>query len=200
MKIIGICGFIGSGKDTAAGILKEIYGDRVKHFSFAGALKDAVAAVFGWDRQMIEGATAESRKWRECVDPWWSERLGIPGLTPRYVLQTWGTDLLRNHFHQDIWLASVERKISECGADDIVVITDCRFPNEIRVIQELGGELVWIQRGEMPSWYPKYVLTGEPPIDVHPTEFTWLNSRFDRILENNGSFEDLFNKISDISV
>ena len=47
--IIGICGFIGSGKDTIADYLVNFHGFRRE--SFANTLKDAVAAVFGWDRE-----------------------------------------------------------------------------------------------------------------------------------------------------
>ena len=56
--IIGICGWAGTGKDTAANYLVGWHGFR--RDSFAGALKDAVAAVFGWDRELLEGSTPES--------------------------------------------------------------------------------------------------------------------------------------------
>ena len=101
--IIGICGFIGAGKDTAADYLVNFHGFR--RDSFAATLKDAVAAVFGWDRELLEGRTKEAREWREQVDPWWSQRLGMPALTPRWVLQYWGTEVGRNAFHTDIWIA-----------------------------------------------------------------------------------------------
>ena len=136
--IIGICGFIGSGKDTAADYLVNFH--EFKRESFAATLKDAVAAVFGWDREMLEGRTKESREWRETVDEWWTTRLGII-ITPRWVLQYWGTDVLRKNFHDDIWIASLENKLRT--TKDNVVISDCRFPNEIRGLQEQGGKIVW---------------------------------------------------------
>ena len=98
--IIGISGLIGSGKDTVANFLIE------KGFvkgSFADSLKDSVSAIFGWDRIMLQGDTVESRDWRETVDDWWSIKLGEP-TTPRSVLQKFGTDVCRNHFHSDIWI------------------------------------------------------------------------------------------------
>ena len=83
--IIGICGLIGSGKGTVADILQDDFG--FTKISFADSLKDAVAAVFSWDRQLLEGATDESRHWREQIDPWWADRLKMPELTPRLILQ-----------------------------------------------------------------------------------------------------------------
>ena len=93
--IIGICGFISSGKDTAANYLVGWHGFR--RDSFAGALKDAVAAVFGWDRELLEGLTTEARAWREQVDPWWAERLGMPHLTPPWVLHSFPTRRSSDH-------------------------------------------------------------------------------------------------------
>ena len=77
--IIGVCGFIGSGKDTIADYLVNFHGFRRE--SFASTLKDAVSQVFGWDRTMLEGRTKQAREWREQVDPWWAERLNMPTLT-----------------------------------------------------------------------------------------------------------------------
>jgi len=137
--IIGICGFIGSGKDTAADYLVNFH--EFRRESFAGTLKDAVAVIFGWERDLLEGRTKESREWREIRDEWWSQRLGR-NITPRWVLQNWGTNVLRYHFHDDIWIASLENKIR--NSKNNVVISDCRFPNEIRGLQAQGGKIVWI--------------------------------------------------------
>jgi cytidylate kinase len=54
--IIGVCGLIGAGKDTIADYLVNVHGFR--RDSFAASLKDAVAAIFGWDRDMIESQIA----------------------------------------------------------------------------------------------------------------------------------------------
>ena len=56
--IIGVCGLIGAGKDTIADYLVNIH--EFRRDSFAATLKDAVAAVFGWDRDMLEGRTRSS--------------------------------------------------------------------------------------------------------------------------------------------
>ena len=143
--LIGICGFIGSGKDTTADYLVNFH--EFRRESFANTLKDAVSSVFGWDRELLEGRTKEARAWREQVDPWWAKRLDMPNLTPRYMLQLWGTEVCRQGFHNDIWIASLENRLRKTKED--IVISDVRFPNEIKAIRKHGGICVWVKRGEI---------------------------------------------------
>jgi hypothetical protein len=189
--IITICGLQGSGKDTIGSYLINKYG--FTKLSFAGVLKDIVAILFGWDREMLEGSTKESREWREQIDPWWSKKLGIAKLTPRYVLQYFGTELFRNHFHPDIWVISVERQLSKYTN---CVITDCRFPNEIEMLQSYGAKTIKITRGILPEWYQLYE-SGEidKPDGIHPSEYLWIKTKFDYQIENNSTINDLENYI-----
>ncbi len=194
LMIIAICGLQGSGKDTIGSYLINTYG--FKKLSFAGVLKDIVGILFGWDREMLEGATKESREWREQVDPWWSQKLGIPNLTPRYVLQYFGTDLFRTYFHSDIWVIAVERQLSKYTN---CVITDCRFPNEIAMLRAAGATVIKITRGELPAWYEPYVSgQTDKPEGVHPSEYMWIRNKFDYELENNSSIEDLETRVDAI--
>ena len=204
--IIGICGFIGSGKDTAANYLVGWHGFR--RDSFAGALKDAVAHVFGWDRELLEGLTTEARAWREQVDPWWAERLGMPHLTPRWVLQYWGTEVCRQGFHDDIWIAALENRLrSRTGH---TVISDVRFPNEVHAIRNAGGRIVWIKRGADPEWCSTLIEMREHDIalgirtdymkqfNVHASEWAWVGTRFDAVIDNNGSVEQLYDSLKNL--
>ena len=131
--IIGTIGFIGSGKGTVADILVEKRG--FTKLAFADSVKDATAAIFGWPRALLEGDTDESRRFREEVDPWWSEKTG-KYITPRYMLQLMGTEAGRDVFHKDLWILSLEKKL---GMYKDVVIADVRFPNEMKFIQDKGG-------------------------------------------------------------
>lgn len=198
--IIGLCGFIGSGKDTVADYL--VNSQSFLRESFAGTLKDAVAAVFGWNREMLEGKTAESRAWRETVDPWWALKLNNPNLTPRWVLQQWGTEVCRQNFNDQIWALSLENKLRTTTSN--VVVTDCRFPNEINAIKSQGGKVIWVRRGPMPDWYPTAVkaMLSNDPVQigllsdlVHPSESSWINSKFDSIIDNNGTLEELHSQV-----
>jgi hypothetical protein len=193
--IIGICGLIGSGKDTIADYLQNIH--QFRRESFAHTLKDAVSAVFGWDRELLEGRTRESREWREQVDPWWAERLGMPHLTPRWVLQFWGTEVARKGFHDDIWIASLENKLRKTHDD--IVISDCRFPNEIRAIKNAGGIVIRVVRGPEPEWFELARSVNDGPKNlnwsraktelekykIHASETAWIGTDFDYVVDNN---------------
>ena len=204
--IIGVCGFIGSGKDTVADYLVNLH--HFRRESFADTLKDAVAAVFGWNRTMLEGRTKQAREWREQVDPWWAERLSIPHLTPRWILQNWGTEVCRKNFHDDIWIASLENKLR--SSTDDIVISDCRFPNEIAAIKKAGGRVVRVIRGPEPEWYGAAVSLNRGPnsnsswalsgrrleqLGIHASETAWVGTGFDAVLDNNNTLEDLYQQV-----
>lgn len=203
--IIGFVGFIGSGKDTAADYLVNFHGFR--RDSFANTLKDAVAAVFGWDRVLLEGRTKEAREWREQVDPWWANRLDMPNLTPRWILQYWGTEVCRAGFHDDIWIASVENKMRK--TKDNIVISDVRFPNEIAAIHRAGGQVIRIKRGADPEWYQDAVNMNEgrgnmswlistdrlKKLGIHASETAWVGGDIDTTISNDGTIDQLFESI-----
>lgn len=207
--IIGVCGFIGSGKDTVADYLTNFH--EFRRESFANSLKDAVAHVFGWDRTMLEGRTKQAREWREQVDPWWAERLNMPTLTPRWVLQYWGTEVCRRAFHDDIWIASLENKLR--NSTDDVVISDCRFPNEIKSIKDAGGIVIRVVRGDEPEWYDAAVSMNKgdagnmnwalskdyiAKLGIHASETAWVGTDFDFVLYNNASIDDLYEQIREV--
>jgi hypothetical protein len=199
-KIVGIAGFIGAGKDAAAKVLVDNYGFR--KIAFADSLKDSVAAIFSWDRNLLEGISDDSREWRERRDPWWSERLGVPHLTPRWVLANLATNVLREYFHPDIWTASVERKI--IASEQGVVITDCRFTNELDAIKRIGGVTVRVYRGQDPPWV-ELAKTDMGEFrrqypQVHESEYSALGYNYDYHLDNNSTLEHLHAQLAALVV
>lgn len=183
MNVIGICGLIGSGKDTIAGTLEGIGWLR---YSMARPLKDMTAMLFGWPRDLVEGSTLESRAWREQKDEWWSNRLGFD-VTPRWALQYIGTDVMRKNFHDDIWVAYMEKFVQD---NDHVVISDIRFPNEIEAVRRLGGEVWQVHRNPLPYWWDEAKSKGK--VDgVHASETAWIPYEPDRLFSNTGSLQDL---------
>jgi len=198
--ILGICGFQSSGKDTAAEYL--INNHNFIRFSFATVLKDVVAIMFGWPRDRLEGITLEDRLWREQVDEWWANALHMPHFTPRFALQYIATDLFRNHFHQDIWLKIVENKLRQLDTDNTnVVISDCRFPNEIAMIQQCGGKIIHIYRHAKPDWVSEYEAGNdrvEEIKELHVSEISWLRSPCDATILNDSTRENLNLKIEEL--
>ena len=204
--IVGLVGFIGSGKDTVA---KQFVQQGCVQDSFAGPLKDMCSTVFGWDREMIEGETVESRDFRETPDIFWSKKLGIPNFTPRLALQLIGTEVLRNHFSQDIWLNSLEYRIRRNNETNCVVISDARFRNELDLIKSMGGVIIWVQRGELPEWFDTAKTAYNNAIsrkimetkyrDVHESEWNWAGYPVDYTIKNDGTLEELQDKVQIIS-
>ncbi len=203
--IVGVAGFIGSGKDTIADYLITFKGFR--RMSYAEPLKDAIASIFGWERELLEGTTKYSREWRDTIDTWWAERLSIPHLTPRWVLQQWGTEVGRRAFHDDIWIASIENKLR--SVKDDIVISDCRFPNELKSIKRAGGITIRVSRGTNPDWYDSAValnkgyytegyLEARKVLDnlgVHASEYSSVGLDYDYYVENNGSIDELHRNV-----
>ncbi len=215
-NIIAICGFLGSGKNTAG----DYFIDNRLYMSdsFASPLKDCVSAVFGWDRDMLEGLTKESREWREQPDEWWEARLNwaknplsakYPRLTPRRALQIWGTEVIRRGFDNDIWVASLERRLESIEQD--TVITDARFPNEFNIIRKMGGKIIRIVKGPNPEWYDTARLANSESLmsnrafelmletGIHESEWAWIGYDFDAEIDNNGTIRDMYDQLADLA-
>ena len=187
MVIIAICGFQGVGKDIFANYLVNNY--NFQKFSFATTIKDVLSDMFGWDRKLLEGDTIESRKFRETIDPWWASKLTIPDLTPRKMLQIVGTDLFRKYFHDKIWVHIIEKKIIDflkINSSYRIIISDCRFPNEISMLKNLGAQIIHIERN-LPEWFERYKNGDDfvKPLELHLSETAWIRENFDYTITNN---------------
>ena len=176
--LIGLVGLIGSGKDTVAERLVTHHG--YKRDSFAKSLKDAVSSMFNWDREMLEGNTTSSRHWREQTDKFWSEKMGKE-ITPRWVLQYFGTEVMRQGMYDGIWVDSVIGRYK----GENTVISDTRFQNEIKNIKAHGGIVVLVKREEIPT-REEMQKQG-----AHQSEWDWIGSDFDYTIDNTSSLEGL---------
>ena len=123
----------------------------------------------------------------------------MPHLTPRWVLQYWGTEVGRRSFHNDIWVASIENQIRQ--VKDNVVITDCRFKNEVDAIKNAGGTTVRVERGERPIWLTDAVdynyyqnpqaLARLTDLNVHASEYSSVGLDYDHTIYNNDTIDAL---------
>jgi hypothetical protein len=197
IHVVGLFGQMGSGKDTVATILIKQHGFR--RMSFASKLKDMVAGLFDWPRHMLEGDTKISREWREKVDVKAATDFSMPTLTPRLVLQLFGTEVVRKGFHDDFWIILLKRAIEALPDGSKVVITDVRFPNEAKCLEQtFGAKMFRVMRGPLPEWWDTAVHNPE----AMPTEFPKVHQSewavagvTATVIDNNGTIPDLHNKI-----
>lgn len=126
-KLIGLLGRKGSGKDTAAAVL---IANGYRNVKFAGCLKDMLKVLLCKQglsndviQRMIEGDLKET------------PTVFLDGKTPRFAMQTLGTEWGRNLIGDDFWVNTALREAEGINA----VVTDVRFPNEMDAIQSAGG-------------------------------------------------------------
>lgn len=157
--LLGLIGFAGSGKGAVGDVLVKDYAFVTD--SFAKSVKDAVSVIFNWPRELLEGDTEGSRRFRETPDVYWTEALRGPlndnnwSFTPRMALQLMGTEAGRNVFGPNLWTASLMNRIKWTMDYENIVITDVRFPNEIDAVKKAGGHVVRVKRGPDPDWMKK---------------------------------------------
>lgn len=98
----------------------------------------------------------------------------------------------------------MERKLQ---GKDRIVITDCRFPNELKTIKNLGGIVIWIRRGDLPPWYDIAIKANNGDINakeqliaqnVHASETSWVGNEFDYIITNDKTIDDIKDGINEI--
>jgi len=169
--LIGIAGKKQSGKSSVANYLVQTHG--FVRIRFAGPLKDMMRAL-GLSEEEIDGKMKEKP----------SKILG--GQTPRYAMQTLGTEWGRHMIHPGIWTESWFHKYEAAlalGMD--VVVDDVRFSNEAALIQHLDGRIVNIFRP----------ITKDLT-DMHASEQFDFQSHWE--LLNTGDLPELYRKVEDI--
>lgn len=171
------------GKDTFAEFLVDEMVPRCKDvtlIALAEPLKKAARDIFG-----LSAAQVDSQLAKEIVDDRW-------GMTPREILQKLGTEVGRT-FDQDVWVKTGIARIKKAliaGQTDVVVVPDCRFPNEIERIRDAFADrclAVRIERKLPPT-----------PFDDHPSEVSLDQyDHWDDVIDNNGTLDDFHAKVAE---
>jgi hypothetical protein len=125
--MLGLVGRKGVGKDTAALYLEKIHG--FKQLAFADPLKTVCTALYNVDPTVFTDPALKEVP----LEGW--------GVTPRHIMQTVGTDMVRAHLGDDFWIRRLEAEIPKEGK---VVISDVRFKHEAEFVRSRGGLLVRI--------------------------------------------------------
>ncbi len=178
MKVIGIHGKIGSGKDTLAQMLIDINGN-LERRAFADNLKVIVAILTGVDVKLLHD---QNFKNTYC---------DLFNMTYGEMLQKIGTNYLRS-FDDKVWIKSTFASMLE---ENNYVITDVRFKNEAQYIKDNGGILIKIV-GD-----PAKIRANSNRDPNHPSEIdldNWTN--WDEIIENDSTIENLKIKAISLSV
>lgn len=133
-RLLALAGAAGSGKDTAAQLLRHRFD--FARAAFAGPLKRGLCAMFDWEQVLLD-----NREWKEAVMP-------DIGKSPRQLMQTLGTEWGRNLVHPDLWLLLAQRQVDYAKRVGLrgIVFTDCRFENEAAFVLAQGGHVLHIVR------------------------------------------------------
>ena len=165
--IIGLSGKARSGKDTVADAL--VSKRTFVRIGMADQMKTVVALLFGWNSEHTHG------RLKETIDDFW-------GMSPRQVMQRFGTDAMRREFGDDFWVRTMERQLARYAAGTNFVIPDIRFPNEAEMVKRLGGQVWRLERLDGP------VIEAS----THPSETALDDYKgFDKILRAPTGVENL---------
>lgn len=198
-RLIGIMGVKRAGKDETARAIMELDPSFVR-VAFADPMKRMALAMnpiievsweqcnqLGLNTDYVGNDELRSRSFYRLADIieaiGWDNAKDIPDV--RVFLQRLGTEGGREVLGEDIWVdKSFEGEvIPALNAGSSVVVTDMRFPNEIRRVREAGGE-VW--RVDRPKLETDTSTTGK-----HSSEVEWRKTKPDEVILNDGDVDDL---------
>jgi len=133
-------------------------------------------------------------------------------MTYREFLQKLGTEGMRDGLHTNVWINALfadykrklelvksdspkyDLKVEESGEYPNWIITDMRFPNEIAAVELRGGITIRVNR-------PVHALSQENnATQLHPSETALDNAKFDYVIENDGTLDELVKKVSAILI
>lgn len=157
MILIGIIGLKGAGKDTVADFL--IRHHQFQKRSFADPVKETCQTLFMLEREQLHDTER-----KEETDPRW-------GVSPRQMMQTLGTDMVRSHLGEDFWLRHMDIYTKQHQPQRLVV-PDVRFANEADWIKRNHGVLVRVHDDRTHSE------------DPHPSETEQLSIKDDYCIFN----------------
>jgi len=194
--IIGMSGRMSSGKDSVgAEFVNRELGER---YAFADSLKEMCIDAFGLDPKLTFGTqddklTLTKSRWDTISLPA-SKRIEYRDkaidpekefLSIREILQIMGTDIMRS-FDDNVWINLTFAKIEKYAVRPYSVITDVRFKNEAKAIEEAGGMVIRLRRNE----------TQE---SAHPSELEMDSYPFKHIIDNRSmTMEEQFLKTLEI--
>lgn len=194
-KIISISGKMGSGKDTAGEIIKNLLEENVGPSwdirKFANGVKEVASLILGIDVLQFENQEFKNSYLPECWNTHkavFTDRSDFHGwevetnrMTVREFLQKLGTEAMRNGLHEDVWVNKLIREYDYLN--NLIkhkpkntfprwIITDTRFPNEYAALKEKEALFIKIERPGL-------------ELNNHPSETSLDNHEFDYVVNND---------------
>ena len=140
----------------------------VKAYNFADPLKRMCIALFSLDREQCYGTEEQKNSLTKYR---WEDMPGIQSLDPtpsmevrnmfdqcyhaagqmtaREFMQFFGTNICRK-IKNDVWVSLCIKQIKDENPN-LALIGDCRFKNEIDVVHEAGGKVIYFTRNSESS-------------------------------------------------
>lgn len=177
MRVIGLAGRAGAGKNTVASRIEEVSGEFVNAISFAGPLKRSIAATLGIDERDVDAFKDSPSPFVYAYVTSYKPRV----FSMRQLLQNYGT-ACRETFGEFFW---VEMALGDLRPGMTNVFTDVRYPNEAEKILEMGGQV----------WYVDGIVNHDDP---HPSEERLPDNLISAVVLNHkhhDSFKSLDNTI-----
>jgi len=205
MKLIGLAGPAGVGKDTVADYLVETH--NFTKFSFSDALYDEVATAYGMSKASLYDRDTKELPMlalapKFCQDWDFVQVLEAQGfalnqpISPRRILQLWGTDYRRAQdpmywikqaaLFAHAWLQVQQATIDEGNEPKAgLVNASVRFDNECQFITQNKGEVWHILRGGLTE------RLGDPSASNYVSEQPRVPGPDDKVIDNNGNIDQL---------
>lgn len=217
---------------------KDLANNKFEIVKFADSLKDIICILLGCTREQLEDRdfkeTPLPSEWwyydlGDKIVPRWSfnkednyicEKRFLVKTTPRLLLQLMGTECGRNILHPNVWVNALMSKYKHRGTGEYNdqlekilelpnwIITDMRFPNELRAVKARDGLTLRVNRPKSES-HRMIIMdasTEDRSKDVvieakeHPSETSLDNAKFDYTIENTGTIEELVEKVKEILI
>ncbi len=218
-----------SGKDTIGRIIQYLTSDYVnkcdfetyltyiidfpewKIKKFAGKLKEIVSILTGIPVRDLEKQEVKDSRLPECWHKFDDNNHYVEPDNVRELLQTLGTDLLRNQLHPNVFVnalfADYKHKLTGKYYNDQKgeilelpnwIITDCRFKNELQAIKDRNGITIRVNRLNSTNQDGHTYINKKDR--THPSETALDDATFDYIIDNNGTIEELVIKVKEILI
>lgn len=191
--LIGFHGKMKRGKDTSFQILRDAMGDYVRRESFADRLKLSAARALGYREGGVPEAVEFCNRFKDpdvAIAVFrWQDDDPIHTLSGREYLQYYGTEAHRDVFDPNFWI-NAALSTYDPNVDEIVAITDVRFPNEAEAIRAAGGVVVQIIRPDLDA--------DDNSLQAHVSEQPLAPELVDFVIINDGTLEGLRDKVLDM--